>query len=70
MPQFWSSRCLPNRHDRRAAVCATAVTLINASFQGTLDKITEAALNATERFALLLAVLKTMLESRTPTKRL
>jgi len=46
------------------------VTLINASFQGTLDKITEAALNATERFALLLAVLKTMLESRTPTKRL
>lgn len=39
-----------------------AVTLINEGFQGTPDEIMEAALNATEGFALVLADLKTLLE--------
>jgi len=40
-----------------------AVTVINAGFQGTPEDIVEAALNATEGFALVLADLKTLLES-------
>lgn len=42
---------------------ATAVTVVNAGFQGTPEEIVEATLNATEGFALVLADLKTMLES-------
>jgi uncharacterized protein YndB with AHSA1/START domain len=41
----------------------TAVTLVNAGFEGTAEEIVEAALNATEGFALVLADLKTLLES-------
>jgi uncharacterized protein YndB with AHSA1/START domain len=41
----------------------TAVTLVNAGFQGTPEEIVETALNATEGFALVLADLKTLLET-------
>lgn len=41
----------------------TAVTLVNAGFQGPADEIVETALGATEGFALVLADLKAMLES-------
>lgn len=44
---------------------AMAVTIINAGFSGSSDNIVEAALNATEGFALVLADLKTMLEAGT-----
>lgn len=44
---------------------ATAVTIVNAGFKGTADEIVNAALNATEGFSLVLADLKTMLESGT-----
>lgn len=40
----------------------SAVTIINAGFHGTADEVVEAALNATEGFALVLADLKTVLE--------
>ena len=41
----------------------TAVTVTNAGFQGNPDEIVDAALNATEGFAFVLADLKTMLET-------
>jgi uncharacterized protein YndB with AHSA1/START domain len=47
---------------------ATAVTVVNAGFKGTSDEIVNAALDATEGFALVLADLKTMLESGTSAK--
>jgi len=40
-----------------------AVTVVNAGFRGTAEEIVEAALNATEGFALVLADLKTLLET-------
>ena len=45
--------------DTEAADGGTAVTLVNAGFQGTPEEIVEAALNATEDFTLVLADLKT-----------
>ena len=42
---------------------ATAVTVINAGFKGDTNDMFEAALNATEGFSLVLADLKTLLES-------
>ena len=45
--------------------CGTAVTLINDNLPGEGDDAVEAALNATEGFALVLADLKTWLESGT-----
>lgn len=41
----------------------TAVTVINQGFSGTLSEQTEAALNATEGFAIVLCDLKTLLET-------
>ncbi len=41
----------------------TAVTLVNAGFQGSPEQVVETALNATEGFALVLADLKTLLET-------
>lgn len=49
--------------DAEAVDGGTAVTLVNAGFQGSPEEIVEAALNATEGFALVLADLKTLLES-------
>lgn len=49
--------------DTEAVDGGVAVTIVNAGFEGTPEEIVEAALNATEGFALVLADLKTLLES-------
>ena len=49
--------------DVEAVDGGAAVTLINEGFQGTSAEIVEAALNATEGFALVLADLKTLMEN-------
>jgi uncharacterized protein YndB with AHSA1/START domain len=49
--------------DLEAVRGGTAVTIVNEGFTGSATKMAEAALDATEGFALVLADLKTMLES-------
>lgn len=51
--------------DFEAMDCGTAVTLVNDNFPGNDREIVEAALNATEGFSIVLADLKTWLESGT-----
>jgi uncharacterized protein YndB with AHSA1/START domain len=51
--------------DLRAVGLATAVTVTNQDFTGSIDEQIAAALDATEGFAIVLCDLKTLLESGT-----
>jgi uncharacterized protein YndB with AHSA1/START domain len=60
----WSDQCKVSI-DFEALDGGTAVTLVNDNFPQKGDELVDAALNATEGFALVLADLKTLLESGT-----